>query len=172
MAREEVEKDFMLYAIEIDCDVLSYASNKLLNDKEFMLQAIEENIGFILKKMQNAKIEAVKEQLNYNPTTVLNKIGDTTTLLVKVKAYNSVYYQMVENCVKKFKRTKIFDSDLFCKQIKRLFEDLEYLKDKEIIFNALVDWLVIKTQSDTKSTAEIIVSYFIQHCEAFRESAG
>ena len=45
MAREEVEKDFMLYAIEIDCDVLSYASNKLLNDKEFMLQAIEENIG-------------------------------------------------------------------------------------------------------------------------------
>ncbi len=134
--------------------------------------SIEENIGFILKKMQNAKIEAVKEQLNYNPTTVLNKIGDTTTLLVKVKAYNSVYYQMVENCVKKFKRTKIFDSDLFCKQIKRLFEDLEYLKDKEIIFNALVDWLVSKTQSDTKSTAEIIVSYFIQHCEAFRESAG
>ena len=43
-AREEVEKDFMLYAIKIDCNVLSYASNKLLNDKEFMLQAIEKNI--------------------------------------------------------------------------------------------------------------------------------
>ena len=37
----------MLYAIKIDCDVLSYASNKLLNDKDFMLQAIEKDIGCI-----------------------------------------------------------------------------------------------------------------------------
>lgn len=133
---------------------------------------IEENIEFMLKKLQNVKLDVFKEQLNYNPTTVLNKIGNATTLFVKVKAYNSAYYQMVDDCMKKFKRTKIFDSDLFCKQIKRLFEDLEYLKDKELIFNALVDWLVSKTQSDTKSTAEIIVSYFIQHCEVFREFAG
>ena len=42
-AREEVEKDFALYAIKIDYNVLSYVSVKLLNDKEFMLQAIEKD---------------------------------------------------------------------------------------------------------------------------------
>lgn len=89
-AREEVEKDFMLYAIKIDYNVLAYASDKLLNDKDFMLQVIEydvwclgyakfelrNNPDFMLQAIEknSLSIKYASDELKDNPDFMLQAI--------------------------------------------------------------------------------------------------
>ena len=41
--------------------------------------------------------------------------------------------------------------------------------NKYQIFNQMVDWLMTKTLSESKEACEIVISFFVQNCEVFRE---
>ena len=41
--------------------------------------------------------------------------------------------------------------------------------NKEYIFNAMVDWIMKNTGSQSKAACEIVISFFIQNCEVFDE---
>lgn len=105
-AREEVEKDFMLYAIKIDFNVLSYASNKLLNDKDFMLQAIEKDIGCIeyasdeLINDKNFMLQAIEKNIRCIEYAS-DKLKNDKDFMLKAGKINLLSLLFVRRWVKK-----------------------------------------------------------------------
>ena len=136
MAREEVEKDFMLYAIKIDCDVLSYASNKLLNDKEFMLQAIEENIGctkYASDELRNDKefmLQAIEKKI-FTIWWVSNELLNNREFMIEAiqKNYFALGYASDElKNDKEFMQDVIKQDELYIGYLgKKLKNDKEFM---------------------------------------------
>ena len=107
------------------------------------------------------------------PLKVEQKITDSL-LLRKVRS-NVVdgMYEMVNEAIEQLAAENKLNVKKFRKSIKRMYEDAEDAsKSQSDIFNFLVLYLFERTGLKYREACEILISYFVQSCEVFHETAG
>ena len=159
--------------------------NKLLNKKRELYNAMvaktelasiemPQRLEFLLKKISTIDISSVnKTELRLTPLEIKQKFLPSESILrMKVTAYVTEYYAFIRNYFKNLEEVKILNFSLLATTIRLAYQTtLESLESKDKIFDALVGWLLSKTNTNDKGCAEIVVSYFIQNCEVFDEVA-
>ena len=99
---------------------------------------------------------------------VRKKVSDKL-LCEKVLSYVTQYFTFVRNEFKKLQPETAFE--LIACQFKQFFLQAEKsLIKQDQIFDQLVEWVANKTQA-SRVASEIVVSFFIQNCEVFRETS-
>lgn len=154
---------------------------KLVNIKEKLLKrietynatlnlALEDNIAIVVDKISKLKEEDFI-QLNYNPVSLKNKFSNNEKLLkTKVSMYVTEYYPYILDLFKNLEGKNGFHLDVLSGQIKTCFIKMEYENNnKQEIFNQMVNWVNNKTLDISKEACEVVISFFIQNCEVFRE---
>lgn len=156
---------------------------KLLNKKRELLRAtalhdvtqtlgLETEIEIIINKVSCISDVGING-INYKPVPLANKFYENElSLKVKVAGYVNCYYTYIRELFRNIDGKNGFVFSVLCKQIKSCFEKMEAVtQDKSEIFNYMVDWLLRETQTSSREAGEIVVSFFIQNCEVFREIA-
>mgnify|MGYP005780258125 CR=1 FL=1 len=154
---EEYEK---LY--EIKKSILNKTSvSSILNKMQ-----LEEAIDNIINTLCNMdKVKGI--DLKTDAVRVENKIIDSL-LCFKIKNYVREYYKFVEKC--------FLDQNLTDQQTDNIMMTFRiayntafdtYKQNQTKIFESLVSWLEVKCGANNKIACEIIISYFVQHCEVF-----
>ena len=84
--------------------------------------------------------------------------------------YVTNYYPYIRELFKNQEGINGFRLDTLSLQIKSCFTKLNAItEDKAAIFNQLVDWVAIKTCTNSKEACQAVVSFFVQNCEVFYE---
>ena len=128
---------------------------------------LEEDISDILSKLllvDDITLESVV--LNTSALKIKEKVEDEYILLRRsIEGNVTKYYAVVQKMLKDMGTDKF---DNVATQIKSFCKKCESLsKDKEIIFEKIVEWVKIKSGNDNKIASEIVVSFFVQNCEVF-----
>lgn len=139
-----------------------YNSRITLNEEK-----IEHEIRNLLASIIDVELETLVP-LKMIPTTIKNKLGDCYRLYMKVQSYAVDYYQYVADTLKDLHSEGKINSELFQHKVKTCFLKLKGSHSKEQIFAALVQWLIDQTRKD-RYACEIVISYFVQHCEVYDE---
>ncbi len=108
--------------------------------------------------------------IEYEPKTIDDKTNSTITKLIKRKIKSNVedYYHIIKVKFKEIDSLKPLTTEILSSQIKSYFLKMsQQYSNQADIFNALVDWIQIKTNQPSREASEIIISYFIQNCEVF-----
>jgi len=83
----------------------------------------------------------------------------------KIEGNVTKYYSFVQKSLKEIGADKF---DNMAIQIKSFCKKCESLsRDKEVIFDQIVEWVMRKSKNDNKIASEIVVSFFVQNCEVF-----
>lgn len=131
---------------------------------------IEQQIRFLVERLQNEEPGFDDAQLDYDPKRVADKFDPTLPFPVRQKIKNAVsdYYQVVRREFMRIEQDTPTASQLIYTQVKAF-----YLKQKGLgypqsqIFSNIVDWIKRKAGSDSVEAAEIVASFFVQNCEVF-----
>jgi len=106
------------------------------------------------------------------PLKAEQKITDSL-LLRKIRS-NVVdgMYEMVNDAIEQLAAENKLNVKKFRKSIKRMYEDAEdSTKSQSEIFNSLVLYLYARAGMKYHEACEILISYFVQSCEVFHETA-
>lgn len=130
-------------------------------------EAVERGVERVLEKIRITPDEDLVP-LNYQPVAVRQKIKTAyNPLYIRVKAYVTAYYNMVDQWLKQIdqegkQRFRPFCNSVKINYLKLLNDDLT----QPAIFDKLVDWIQNNTNED-RMACEIVISYFVQKCEVF-----
>lgn len=140
---------------------------------------IEPTIKRIFEYLESATLDDVME-LSYNPLCLNRKISDKF-LLNDVRNNVAGYYSQIRHILQQIDNERSGASDIVAQQMKLAFVKAEthFIEDnasggakktcfQEDVFNALVCWIASHTNSE-ETVCRIVVSYYIQNCEVFRE---
>lgn len=127
---------------------------------------IDEDVFMIIQNL--IKLEkSEKVFLTIKPVRVENKISDRI-LCSKVKAYVAEYYDYVNDCFKKQNlNDKEYENILMTFKMAYNNAFSIYPTNQQLIFESLVTWLKAKSNINNEIACEIVISYFVQHCEVF-----
>ena len=110
--------------------------------------------------------------LTMNPVKAEKKISDKH-LLRKIR--NNIVdgmYEMVNDAIEQMAAENKINVKKFRRTIKRMYEDAdETSKSQSMIFNNLVEYLFDRAGKQHYEACEVLISYFVQSCEVFREIA-
>ena len=102
------------------------------------------------------------------PLKVFQKIDDKA-LCEKVRNYVVQYFGFVQREFAKLQDKDRIPFEMIAVQVRHYFFQVERLLiTKEQIFDQMVKWVMEKTGGN-RSASEIVVSFFVQDCEVFRE---
>ena len=114
--------------------------------------------------------EDVRIELSLTPLKVSQKIADKA-LCEKVRNYVVQYFGFVQSEFAKLQDKERIPFEMIAVQVKHYFLQVErLLTTKEQMFDQVVTWVMEKTGGN-RSASEIVVSFFVQDCEVFREIA-
>lgn len=155
--------------------------NNLLNIKKQFLTidalndsiktiGLEKEIKTVIECLVNLRDEDTAD-LNYNPIQVAKKFDKSELLLkTKISSYVFQYFTYIRECFKELDGKNHFIYRILAEEIHSCFEKMNsYTNDKTTIFNSMVAWIKLKTNSDNQEACEAIVSFFVQNCEVFYE---
>lgn len=156
------KEDYLrLYTKKIEC-AGKYAANKLAFDSR-----LEPDVSKIISAL-GALPEDVRIELSLTPLKVSQKIDDKA-LCEKVRNYVVQYFGFVQREFAKLQDEDRIPFEMIAVQVKHYFLQVEQLLiTKEQIFDQMVKWVMEKTGGN-RSASEIVVSFFVQDCEVFRE---
>lgn len=133
---------------------------------------VSQNLEVLLKRITTIDISTMnKTELRLVPLEIKQKLSASeTNLRIKVTAFVTEYYLFIKNYLKNLEEVKQLNFSKLATTIKLAYQTAtESLDSKNEIFDALVEWLLSKTNTSDKGCAEIVISYFIQNCEVFDE---
>ena len=132
---------------------------------------LEDDISDILSKLLLVDDQTLSSiELSVSALKIREKIEDEYALLRRnIEGNVTKYYALIQKMLKEMGTNKF---DNIAIQIKSFYKKCENLsKDKDIIFDKIVDWVKIQSGNDNKIASEIVVSFFVQNCEVFNEIA-
>lgn len=135
-----------------------------------LTMGIEAEIEDVVNKIYSLREDDLLK-LNYTPVKLAKKFTANEFLLkTKISAYVTSYYPYIRDLFIDLEGNNGFRLDALSLQIKSCFIKMEGLSgDKSLIFDQLVNWLMSKSHSTSKSACEAVVSFFVQNCEVFYE---
>lgn len=162
-SRNQEDEDFL-------SNVKMSQRDSLLSMKNLSNVYIEKTISELLDSLLDDDYE-VDTTLNYNPTTVKNKLKGSSSIFINKNIMNvTQYYPFIDEQLKSLSREKRMNSDLLANQIRNAYlTALSGTKIKEEIFEALVNNLNT-TFNKERAACEIVISYYIKNCEVFDDT--
>ena len=136
---------------------------------------IEKGLKIILQNLtmlSKPPIEDLDE--NYKHVELKKKFDPTMCLVTQKSIENNIlnYYNFVNNNFTSLEKSGEIDFSLVCLQIKMSYTKFYKLsKNQEDIYDNMCNWLAKQTKCSIRACCEIIISYFIQKCEVFKEIA-
>ena len=132
---------------------------------------IESEIQEVVTALQGMAREEI-EQLTYSPVSIDKKVHDPI-LNKSICDDVSQFYRYIETLFRELddRHTGAFDN--IAAAVKRCFlkqESEQWFQTEEELFDYMVSWLRTKTDGP-RHICEIIISFFVQNCEVFRDSA-
>lgn len=153
----------------------------LLSKKQYLLQrtdlhdatltlGLELEIADVVTRVCALREDEL-DRLNYKPVKLARKFRPSEFLLKnRIAMYVTSYYPYIRDLFKEMEGINGFRMDTLSLQIKCCFVKMEAISDdKSLIFDQIVDWVMAKTLSTSKSACEAVVSFFVQNCEVFYE---
>ena len=128
---------------------------------------IEPEIDQVLNGLRNVKLDELVE-LKMIPVEVKQKVSDHI-LQTKILGYVTQYFNYVQTKLQDIDKTHTLLSEAIAKEISLCFTKTKcagLIFDQNAVFDAIVNWLISKTQGD-RGACEIIVAYYVQDCEVF-----
>lgn len=155
-----------------DCKAKSSKSKKKANDPKVSIDLlIDDELVMAVETLCREKQECLA--LDYSGLKVSQKIDRETSfdLHHKVSSYVAMYFPSVRDVLEQYESSHPYASERLSSYFKSSFLALEAKGlDQESIFSCLVD--NVRQKCDvTITTAETLVSYFIQNCEVFHAIA-
>ncbi|GAA0785572.1 hypothetical protein GCM10009193_13970 [Shewanella aestuarii] len=122
---------------------------------------------FDAKKLQNSK-------LSYDALKVSDKTDDTFGQLneMKVSMFVINYFTNIKESLKRLEMERKASSLVICNQVRSYYSMLLYQGfNQSDIFEQMCNWFMVNTGINERTKAEVLVSYFIQHCEIFSDDS-
>lgn len=134
---------------------------------------IEKSLESIITDLGNLNQDKEAGLLPMSPSQLKNKIPEDIILKDSVSMWVLKYYNFIEELFSKLEASGATRFKIIANQINIAFETLDSRGDmkQNEIYNALSQWLVddLGYNNSKLPIANIIVSFFIQNCEVFRE---
>lgn len=153
----------------------------LLNKKKHLLQlkelkestvtlGLEEELTIIIEKLSKLS-EKEFEDIVMEPLPLSKKFLPEDFLLKKKVSYNvTSYYTYIRDLFRNIEGKKHFTFETLSMQIRSCFIKMSQIsQNKEDIFSNIAEWIQKKTDSESTTACEILVSFFVQNCEVFNE---
>lgn len=146
-----------------------YLEQTALHDATITL-GLEKEIAIVVSKLTTLNESGLAE-LTYNPVPVANKFTKQEILLKsKVTANVITFYPYIRECFRKIDGIDCFNLQVLSEEIRCCFIKMNTIsQDKVLVFRKIVEWIMLKTKSNSTEACEAIVSFFIQNCEVFYE---
>lgn len=136
---------------------------------------IEKELKIILQNLTMLSKSPIKDLDETYKHIELKKKFDSTMYFITQKAIeNNIlnYYNFINNNFKSLEKSGEIDFSLVCLQIKTAYTKFAKLsKNQEDVYNNMCNWLTKQTNCSIRACCEIVISYFIQKCEVFKEIA-
>jgi len=132
---------------------------------------IESEIQEVVTALQGMTREEI-EQLTYSPVSIDKKVQDPI-LNKSIREDVTQYYSYIETLFRELDELHTGTFDNIALAVKRCFlkqESERFFQTEEELFDYMVSWLRTKT-GGPRHICEIIISFFVQNCEVFRDSA-
>ncbi len=131
----------------------------------------EELIEIIEEIIMISDEELRKVELKYKGMKISKKLDDSNSLLRrKIERNVSLYYGFIKESFQNMEDEGKKKFNLIAAEFKTAFIKSSYeSKDKQVIFDVLVEWVDSKVSSKSHEACEIMVSFFVQNCEVFDE---
>lgn len=162
---------------KIDCERTVEEYNHLLSVKKSLVKkkgvkqmfndiSLQEDILSIVNNIITILPSAKKVKLNSQAVVVDKKITDKL-LCQKIRHYVADYYKFIDNFIKSFNLNNS-TYELILLNFRTAYLNISVKEsDQQTIFNNMVDWLIQNCNNPSRTANEIVISYFIQHCEVF-----
>lgn len=131
---------------------------------------LEDEISEVVKNLAQISSEDLNN-ISFSIVRIENKFSKNEVLLKnKISDYIRYYYPFIREEFRRLECNDSFSFDALSSQMKSCFSKMDRLtSDKSLIFKNITHWIQQKTASDNSEACEIIVAFFVQNCEVFRE---
>lgn len=153
----------------------------LLNKKKELLRrtalvngtdilGLEDEIEQVIHKIVNStELEILS--LNYKGIKIKRKIEAKEFLLkIKIESYVTNYFYYIESVFDNLDIEGKLNFEVVASEVRTCFIKCNTIgKSQPEIFNAIVDWVQVKTATSSRDACEALTSFFVQNCEVFNE---
>jgi len=134
--------------------------------------SLENDIVRILETLRDddTTMDYDDDILNYDPKTIDLKTNDTIQRIsvIKIKAFVNDYYVFIKKKFKELDREKPMSTEIISHQVKTYYLKMaQQYTNQDDIYNAVSNWINVKSGKVSINASEVITSYFIQNCEVF-----
>jgi len=132
---------------------------------------LEMELSKIIKRLASLSQEELDVILRFEPSNIDKKILKNEVLLRKeIKNNVAQYYTCIEELLKQSATSNSLFIDRLLKSVQFASENyIEQISSQQQVFEAMVTWLKNKAISTNDIACRIMVSFFVQNCEVFRE---
>ncbi|WGV98887.1 HNH endonuclease [Vibrio sp. YMD68] len=139
-------------------------------------QALHKDILIVAQRIgQLSKEDLNKTKLSYNALKVSDKTDDTFDPVNEIKVSTLVltYFAHIKESLKRIEMERKASTVFICNQVRSYYSLLllEGFNQSEI-FEQMCEWFMVNTGITERTKAEVLVSYFIQHCEIFSDDSS
>ena len=136
-------------------------------------QTLHEDIEQIAEKIATLDLKEIKKtQLSYAALKVKQKKDETFDVVNEIKVENYIinFYNPIKTVFKFLDEQNRYKSDVIYSQVRSYFTFLlEKQFDQNKIFELMCDWFMSTKAIEDRGKSEVLVAFFIQNCEVFKE---
>ncbi|WP_391117739.1 ABC-three component system protein [Psychrobacillus sp. L3] len=161
-------KDEYLNLVKIKKKLLNLANARVVASH----QDLEEEIILVINALSYVNMRTLeKMKLEYSALKISDKIDDSYMILInKIESYVCTYFNFIKETFRNLEESGQINFNIIASQIKTSFLKCEKeLSNKGDIFNSMVNWMHSQLDNSSFEACEVVVSYFVQNCEVFRE---
>lgn len=131
---------------------------------------LQEDIGRIVEALDQADFLHSSAKLALNAKPLDEKFNDTMPRPTRRKIHHNVsdYFVEIRKRFQRLDRENPGTASLILSQVKTFYlAQKQQGWSQQQIFTNVVGWIVTRTRPQTVEAAEIVASFFVQHCEVF-----
>jgi len=131
---------------------------------------LERELMNVVDKLAHQSPTGIGSQLSLDPKSVDDKTDDTLPLITKNKVHRDVqdYYPYIASLFKDMDAKAPGAPDLIAQQIRTFYLAQRLIdRNQERRYQAVADWIQAKVPRCSRQAADVMTSFFVQHCEVF-----
>lgn len=131
---------------------------------------IEKDIEKLITALYDEDALASSDELEFEPKEIEHKVDNTMSNLTKRKIKNNVsdYFGFIKSRLFSIDSENPGAVDIILLQVRHYYlKQKQKEKNQQTIYDNIVKWILIKTNSPSVDAADILASFFVQNCEVF-----
>lgn len=131
---------------------------------------IQSEVNGLIDSLASGVLETNDGDTNYDPKKVDDKSDETLEPLTKNRIKNNVrdYFPHVKAKLASIEKLTPSTSLIIAQQINSyyLIQNIDE-SNQQRIYDNIVDWILVQSDTKSRDAADIVASYFVQSCEIF-----